>query len=53
MKLELMPAIISAAADTFLVLLGNSHELSDTSSTSVLLKIKKYYEKLPFWVCCV
>lgn len=53
MKLELMPAIISAAADTFLVLLGNSHELSDTSSTSVLLKIKIYYEKLPFWSCCV
>lgn len=41
MKLELMPAIISAAADTFLVLLGNSRGLSDTFSTSVVLKIKK------------
>lgn len=52
MKLELMPAISSAAAHTFLVLLGNCHELSDTSSTSVVLKIKNK-EKSPFWIYCV
>lgn len=39
-KLEVMPAIIFATAHSFLLLLGNSHVLSDTSSTSIVWKIK-------------
>lgn len=46
-KLEFMPAIIFATSHSFLLLLGSSRVLSDTSSTSVVLKIK-INEILPF-----
>lgn len=51
-KLEFMLAIIFIAACTILLLYGNSHVLSDTSPTSIALKIKKN-EILPLWIYCV
>lgn len=43
-----MPASIFATTYSFLLLLGNSHVLSDTSSTSIVLKIKSNMRYRPF-----
>lgn len=46
-KLKLMPAIIFATTHSFLLLLGSSRVLSDTSSISAVLKIKNNMRHFP------